>query len=303
MAHACRTLLLLALASEAHAGTLRLEPQAGNPTNVSGVIQFGDALTFTGDSDAQTLSCSGTMHATEFACDGGGNAGLCAENAALRAQMAALEQRLTRLEAAQAAPQTPGPPSSPPSPPPPSPPPSTPPPSPPLERPDRPSIQSVSFSNGATVVSFDAAPGAAPVSYTLTWQDESSLSTAAAANGSMHVAAPASNVTVAGLTAGHRYAFELTARNSRGASAPSAPFVSSLLAGGEMPPGRVLNLTGTSVDGSGAMHLAWQPPLDDGGAPLMHYKVARRLATPPRLLTFSPPRLLMPCHLRAAPHA
>ena len=142
----------------------------------------------------------------------------------------------------------------------------------PLSWPGAPTILSVHYNvaAGSAVCTFEAALGGMPVDeYTLSWRDLSGV----ANNGTVHAATPTTNITISNLLGGHRYAFTLTAHNLVGASVPSARHASSLLVGSEVPPTLVQNLTGTSNNGSGAVLLTWQPPADDGGSPVLHYKV------------------------------
>lgn len=74
--------------------------------------------------------------------------------------------------------------------------------------------------------------------------------------------------SVTGLTNGTAYTFVVTATNSQGTSAASAPSLSIIPA---TVPGRPLNATATAGDGRAAVN--WSAPASNGGLPITEYVV------------------------------
>jgi hypothetical protein len=80
----------------------------------------------------------------------------------------------------------------------------------------------------------------------------------------------AEECTLHGLRPGSSYLLRTRAVNHMGAGAPSKP--STVLTQSSIPAGPPESLTVTSVS-RGVVHLAWQPPVHDGGAAITHYQV------------------------------
>lgn len=80
----------------------------------------------------------------------------------------------------------------------------------------------------------------------------------------------AEECTLHGLRPGSSYLLRTRAVNHMGAGAPSKP--STVLTQSSIPTGPPESLAVTSVS-RGVVHLAWQPPVHDGGAAITHYQV------------------------------